>query len=260
MLAFSKEREMIAIYRGEDTDFAGAPPIKIKIATDLDLTGYTSELLFGNVVKKFDESDTAAKVLPLSFTAEETNGFFPGRGYATVKVYDTHGRVAVLKRFVIDVRFRSVDRIDAVDFAESFQTFENVKTAAAKLAILTLDDDTATVKDTINELLYAARERVEFVPVTGFQFTQFTREDAKLFVECMRNLQCLSLNIESLDEDSDTADVKSAVNAIISILGDLGGDSVRGVDFSKVQDPSSSVNSIREWAVTLNKLLKKVNV
>ena len=100
---------MIAIYRGEDTDFAGSPPIKIKIDTDLDLTGYTSEILFGSVVKKFGEEDTGAKILPLSFTAEETNGFFPGRGYATVKVYDTDDRVAILKRFVIDVRFRSVD-------------------------------------------------------------------------------------------------------------------------------------------------------
>ena len=251
---------MVAIYRGEDTDFAGAEPIQIKIGTDLDLTGYTAKLLFGSVVKEFGEDDVGKKILPLSFTAEETSGFFPGRGFATVKVYDTQGRVAILKRFVIDVRFRNVDRIDAVDFAESFQTFENVKAAAAKLSILTLDDDTATVKDTINELLMAARERVEFVPVTDFQFTQFSREDAKLFVECMRNLQCLSLNIEKLNEDSDTSDVKTAVNSIISILGNLGGDAIRGVDFSKVQDPSSSVNSIREWAVTLNKLLKKVNV
>ena len=249
---------MIAIYRGEDTDFAGAEPIQIKIDTDLDLTGYTAELLFGSVVKEYGEEDVGKKILPLSFTAEETSGFFPGRGYATVKVYDTQGRVAILKRFVIDVRFRSVDRIDAVDFAESFQTFENVKSVAAKLAILSLDDDMAKVKDTINELLMAARARVEFIPVTDFQFTQFTREDALLFVECMRNLQCLSLNIGSLNEDADTTEVKAAVNSIIAILGDLGGDAIKGIDFSKVQDPSSSVNSIMEWAVTLNKLLKKV--
>jgi hypothetical protein len=249
---------MVAIYRGEDTDFAGAEPIQIKIDTDLDLTGYTAELLFGSVVKEYGAEDVGKKILPLSFTAEETSGFFPGRGYATVKVYDTQGRVAILKRFVIDVRFRRVDRIDAIDFAESFQTFENVKVVAAKLAILSLDDDMAKVKDTINELLMAARARVEFVPVTDFQFTQFTRKDALLFVECMRNLQCLSLNIGSLNEDADTTEVKAAVNSIIAILGNLGGDAIKGVDFTKVQDPSSSVNSIMEWAITLNKLLKKV--
>ena len=97
---------MIAIYRGEDTDFAGAPPIQVKIETDLDLTGFTADLLFGSIVKHYETEEVSTKILSLVFSAEETKTFFPGRGYATVKVYDTQGRVAILKRFVINVKFR----------------------------------------------------------------------------------------------------------------------------------------------------------
>ena len=250
---------MIAIFRGEDTDFAGAPPIKIKIVTDLDLTGYTSKLLFGSVVKDFGTEDTAAKVLPLSFSAEETSSFFPGRGFATVKVYDTQGRVSVMKRFVIDVRFRHSDILDNVDFSEAFQTYENIKETAAKLATLTQDDNTEAIKEAINSLLQAARERVEFIPVTGYRFTQFTREEALMFTKCMKSIQNLSLNIDSLTEDADTADVKTALNSMISVLGNIGGEGFKDVDFSKIQDPSASVNSIRNWAVSINQLLKKVS-
>ena len=97
---------MVTIYRGEDTNFAGAAPIEVKIDTDLDLTGFTADILFGSVVKHYETEEVATKTLGLVFSAEETSGFFPGRGYATVKVYDTEGRVAVLKRFVINVKFR----------------------------------------------------------------------------------------------------------------------------------------------------------
>lgn len=97
---------MISIYRGEDTDFAGAPPIPVVIDTKLDLTGYTADILFGSIVKHYETDEVATKKLGLVFTAKETATFFPGKGYATVKVYDTEGRVAVLKKFIIDVKFR----------------------------------------------------------------------------------------------------------------------------------------------------------
>lgn len=97
---------MIEIYRGEDTDFAGAEPIEVKIDTELDLTGYTAKVLFGNVVKEFGPEEVETKTLGLVYSAEETAGFFPGKGFAVVKVYDTDGRVAILKKFVIDVKLR----------------------------------------------------------------------------------------------------------------------------------------------------------
>ena len=50
---------MIAIYRGEDTDFAGAEPIQVKINTPLDLTGYTAKILFGSVVKDYGAEETS---------------------------------------------------------------------------------------------------------------------------------------------------------------------------------------------------------
>lgn len=99
---------MIAIYRGEDTCFAGADPISVKLDTELDLTGFTADVLFGSIVKHFESDDVEKKELPLSFSAKETSTLFPGKGYAVVKVYDTEGRVSILKKFVIDVKMRNV--------------------------------------------------------------------------------------------------------------------------------------------------------
>lgn len=97
---------MIIIYRGEDTDFANQEPIQVKLKTSLDLTGYTADILFGSIIKHYETGDVASKILPLSFSAAETASFFPGKGFASVKVYDPEGRVAILKRFVMDVKFR----------------------------------------------------------------------------------------------------------------------------------------------------------
>lgn len=155
---------MIAIYRGEDTDFAGAQPYQIKIDTDLDLTGYTADLIFGSITKSFGPEEVGAKLLNLSYTAEETSTFFPGKGFATIKVYDTEGRVAILKKFVIDVRFRRCKGypIDGVDVAEAVDTVIHLREAATNLNELTEDDDTAAVKEQINTLVGTLKERVEF--------------------------------------------------------------------------------------------------
>ena len=253
---------MIAIYRGEDTDFAGAEPIQIKLDTDLDLTGYTAKLYFGSIIKSFESEDVEKKVLPLSYTADETSTFFPGRGYATVKVYDTEGRTAILKRFIIDVRFRKCHDapIDAIDIAESVQEFLNVRKTAEKMLLLNEDDDTAAVKDAVNKILYAARERTEFSPIPECQLREVNQKSIAIFNECMRGLQTLSLNIESLGTDADTSEVKDAVNAIVAVLGRLGEDSVRSIDFSGIEDPSASVKSIRNWALKVNGIFKKLNV
>lgn len=253
---------MIAIYRGEDTCFAGAEPFQIKLDTELDLTGYTAELYFGSIVKFFGSDEVEKKVLRLSYTADETSSFFPGRGFATVKVYDTEGRVAVLKKFVIDVRFRKCDNapVDAIDVAESVQEFLNVRKAAEKMFLLNEEDDIAAIKEAVNTILSAARERTEFSPVTMCQLGEINPKSIAIFKECMTNLQSLSLNLESLDEDSDTSEVKEAINAIVSVLGSIGVGSIGNIDFSGIEDPAASVNSIRIWAMKINGLLKKLNI
>lgn len=237
---------MIAIYRGEDTDFAGAEPIQIKLDTDLDLTGYTAELYFGSIVKTFESEDVEKKVLPLSYTAAETSTFFPGRGYATIKVYDPDGRTAILKRFIIDVRFRKCHDapLDAIDIAESVQEFLNVRKTAEKMLLLNEDDDTSTVKEAVNKILQAARERTEFSPIPECQLREADPKSLAIFNECMRGLQTLSLNIETLGVDADTSEVKDAINAIVTVLGNLGEDSVRGIEFSGVEDAAASVRSL----------------
>jgi hypothetical protein len=97
---------VITIYRGEDTDFAGALPIPVSFTTDIDVTGFTAEILFGSVVKTFASEEVETKTLGLIYTAAETSSFFPGKGWATLKLYDKDGRVRIQKRFVIDVKFR----------------------------------------------------------------------------------------------------------------------------------------------------------
>ena len=97
---------VITIYRGEDTDFAGAQPIPVSFTTDLDVTGFTAEIYFGSVIKTFTPEEVQTKTLGLVYSAKETESFFPGKGWATLKLYDMEGRVRIQKRFVIDVKFR----------------------------------------------------------------------------------------------------------------------------------------------------------
>jgi hypothetical protein len=251
---------MIAIYRGEDTDFAGAEPIMVKIDTGLDLTGYTADLLFGSIAKSFGTEDVSKKVLPLSFTAAETSTLFPGKGFAVVKVYDTEGRVAVLKKFVIDVRMRKYDPdgLDAIDVAEAIKTFEDIKEAAASLIELTEDDSTETVKETLNKFLEAARRRGEFrevIPIDGCGL--IPPSSVALFTDSVRSLRILAQNVGTLDDDSDMAVVKETVNKIIRILATVQVDSLRDIDFSSIESPKSSVNSIREWADNISRILRR---
>ena len=211
-------KDMVFIYRGEDTDFAGAEPILIKIDTELDLTGYTAKLMFGSVVKSYGPDDVGAKVLPLVFSAAESSGFFPGRGYATIHVYDTEGRTAILKKFVIDVRFRDQNRITAADVGEAVSVVDNIRELAERLQDLTSEDDLATIKATLNDILAAARKRVEFAPVTIGDHILVGTEKALCFVQSVGNLEAVAMTANSITKEDNIADIKDAINSRIKVL------------------------------------------
>ena len=99
---------MLVIYRGEDTDFADSAPLEVSFETDLDITGFTAEVQFGEVIKSFPAEEVQTKKLGLVYTADETSTFFPGKGIANMRIFDTEGRIRIQKRFVIDVKFRSI--------------------------------------------------------------------------------------------------------------------------------------------------------
>lgn len=95
----------VTIIRGNDITFSGNPPIMIKIKTDADLTGFTASLTFGSNVKMFSEEEVASKELSIVYTHEETNSFFPGRGFAMLRFFDPLGKQACVGRLVFNVEF-----------------------------------------------------------------------------------------------------------------------------------------------------------
>ncbi len=95
----------LKIIRGNDTTFSGNDPISIQINTTADLSGFTASLFFGSVVKNFSEEEVKSKILNLAYTSEETLQFFPGKGFALLKLYDSMGRQATVWRFVFNVVF-----------------------------------------------------------------------------------------------------------------------------------------------------------
>ena len=251
-LSFPRTVPMIAIYKGEDTDFAGQEPFLIKINTPLDLTGYTAKLLFGNVVKEFDSEQVGEKTLRLSFSAADTLDFYPGKGYASVQVFDTDNRVAILKRFIIDVRFRRPEDSAAsmTDVSEVIQSFENIRNAVADISALTEEDDTATIKDVINVMLDAAKERTEFSAIPVCALKDVPPSAVMEFVNCIRNLESLAKDAESLDEDKSLEDIKERINEILTIFG--GGKTIH----FDIEDPAASVKQLTEWAKEVNKALR----
>lgn len=252
---------MISIYRGEDTQFAGAEPISVEIDTELDLTGCTAELYFGSIIKSFDSEQLNKKTLPLVFTAEETETFFPGKGYAIVKVKDSEGRVSVLKKFVIDVRMRdsAAPAPDRRDVAEAMASFEQIRDAAYGLSELTEKDGIEKVKEALNQVLSAAKKRGEYSEVPTLDgIGMMSASSAALFTDSVRSLTALATNIDSLTEESDMDDVRETVNRIVKILSAVQVDSIRDVDFSQIKPPSASVNSIKEWADKVGTVLRRV--
>ena len=100
-----KKLKEIRIIRGNDTTFSGNPPLRININTKTDLTGFTGILSFGSIEKHFGTEEVASKLLKLSYTSEETKKFFPGRGFALLRLFDSMGRQATVWRFVFNVIF-----------------------------------------------------------------------------------------------------------------------------------------------------------
>lgn len=245
---------MIAIYRGEDTDFAGQEPIQVKINTPFDLTGYTADILFGNVIKHFEADEVGAKTLGLSFTAAETSQFFPGRGFASIKVCDTEGRVAILKRFVIDVRFRDYDKspLNKIDVAEVVKSFENVKEAVSKISRLTIDDNTADIKAAINTILSAAKKRTEFTPLTSRELSNVPHKALVAFTECIRKLESIAKDAESLDINSNAEEIRQQLNDIIEVLGEA-----RKIN---LQTPKASIDRVLDWAREVSRILRTERV
>ena len=100
-----KPKREVIIIRGNDTTFSGNLPITIKIKTDADLTGYTASLTFGSNVRMFTEEEVISKALSIAYTHEETESFFPGRGFALLRFFDPYGRQACVGRLVFNVVF-----------------------------------------------------------------------------------------------------------------------------------------------------------
>ena len=234
---------MIAIYKGEDTEFAGQEPFLIKINTPLDLTGYTAKLLFGNVVKEFGSEEVGNKLLRLSFTAADTLDFYPGKGYASVKVFDTEGRVAVLKRFVIDVRFRRPEDSAATlaDVEETIHAFDNLRKAAETIAPLTEDDGIDVVRDALNTILSATKERSEFKSISSRTLEHINHKTIKEFLNCIRNLESLANDNSELEEDA-LEEVRNRLNAILRVFTH--------------KTSSSGIKQLLEWAREINRTLR----
>lgn len=242
---------MIAIYRGEDTDFAGQEPIQVEIVTPFDLTGYTADILFGSIVKHFNEEEVATKKLGLSYTADETSTFFPGRGYASIKVYDTQQRVAILKRFVIDVRFRPYSNapISDIDVSELMNSFVNLREVARSIPLISPDDDLDVMKNAINELIIAAKQRSEFNQIPRKEIAKIPNSIIIGFTECIQKLEGLATDSSSVESQEELR------NTLNQILKTIGGD--YRVD---ITDPVASVNSIVDWAKDVGRILRTQRV
>lgn len=242
---------MIAIYRGEDTDFAGQEPIQVKIITPFDLMGYTADIMFGSITKHFESEEVATKTLGLSYTAAETSTFFPGRGFASIKVYDTEGRVAILKRFVIDVRFRPYDKapISNVEVSELIHSFENLRAVARTIPLISPDDDLDVMKNAINELIAAAKQRGEFTPLSKAEISKIPNATILAFTDCIQKLEAMATDSSGVESQED---LRNAINDIISTIG---GDGRIDID-----DPQASVNSLVAWAKKVGRILRTQRV
>lgn len=74
----SDKLQRIAIVRGDDTNFAGSPPIEIVISSELDLTGCKAHFKFLDFQQDFDEipeNRTLNVVIPHDTTKDFPIGF-----------------------------------------------------------------------------------------------------------------------------------------------------------------------------------------
>ena len=90
------------IYKGDDTDFRGSTGFTLKVVTssNLNLSGCTVEVEVLGYRKSFPASATGELVCPFAFTAAETQRMPLGIHAATVRVFDSKGRVRTINNSI----------------------------------------------------------------------------------------------------------------------------------------------------------------
>lgn len=90
------------IYKGDDTDFRGSTGFTLKVVTssNLNLSGCTVEVEVLGFKRSFPASATGELVCPFAFTAAETQRMPLGIHAATVRVYDSKGRVRTINNSI----------------------------------------------------------------------------------------------------------------------------------------------------------------
>lgn len=90
----------IAIFRGDDTDALGYQTIVGTIRTDLDLTGCKAVFKYLSFSAEFDPIPEDKK-LTVIIPASETKKFPPGLGYASLRVYDSEGKLCTFSNRIM---------------------------------------------------------------------------------------------------------------------------------------------------------------
>lgn len=90
----------IAIFRGDDTDALGYQTIVGTIRTDLDLTGCKAVFKYLSFSVEFDPIPEDKK-LTVIIPASETKKFPPGLGYASLRVYDSEGKLCTFSNRIM---------------------------------------------------------------------------------------------------------------------------------------------------------------
>lgn len=90
----------IAIFRGDDTDALGYQTIVGTIRTDLDLTGCKAVFKYLSFSVEFDPIPEDKK-LTVIIPASETSKFPPGLGYASLRVYDSEGKLCTFSNRIM---------------------------------------------------------------------------------------------------------------------------------------------------------------
>lgn len=97
------------IYKGDDTDFNGGAPITLNIETAFDLSGCRIELSFLGCRREFSGLSGHTATLSVVFSSAETAAMPVGTHCATLRAYDSAGRVRTLTD---SVRVRVTDSVD----------------------------------------------------------------------------------------------------------------------------------------------------
>lgn len=94
---------MLTIFRGDDTSFGDFErKVCIYLKTTQDLTGWSASFQLIDNIKTF--SDLTNGYVAFSYSAAETNEFPLGQTQATLKIYDSNGRVRSLKKVDVEVQ------------------------------------------------------------------------------------------------------------------------------------------------------------